>query len=180
MRLVPADVTYEEGIYVGYRYYNTFNIKPAYEFGYGLSYSTFEYSDLKLSAGTFKDKLTVSVKITNSGKVAGKEAVQLYVAAPAGKLDKPSHELKTFGKTELLEPGKSQVLTFVLTGQDLASFDPASSSWIVEPGKYEVQIGASSQNIRQRSSFDVNKMIIVQKANKVMAPLTPITEMKKM
>jgi beta-glucosidase len=179
MRLVPAEVTYEEGIYVGYRYYNSFNVKPAYEFGYGLSYTTFTYSDLKVTPGTFKDKVTISVKVTNSGSVAGKEVVQVYVAAPKGKLDKPAHELKTFGKTELLQPGKSQVLNFELSAKDLASFDPASSSWILEAGKYEVQVGASSLNIMQKGTVLIPSLITVEKTNKVMAPPAPITELKR-
>src|SRR6185503_19809052 len=101
MKLIPGEVTYDEGIYVGYRYYNTFNVKPAYEFGYGLSYTDFKYSNLALSAKAFDKKITASVTITNTEKVAGKEVVQLYISAPTGKLDKPSEELKGFAKTGL-------------------------------------------------------------------------------
>ena len=88
-----AENTYAGGIYVGYRYYNTFKVKPAYEFGYGLSYTTFAYSSLKLSTPTFNGKLTTTLTVTNIGKVAGKEAVQPYLSAPAGKLAKPASEL---------------------------------------------------------------------------------------
>ena len=95
MRSIPAEVTYEEGIYVGYRYYNTFNVATAYEFGYGLSYTSFGYSNLTLSSNTFKGKITATVTVTNTGKTAGKEAVQLYLAAPAQKTGKPSEELKS-------------------------------------------------------------------------------------
>ena len=98
MRQVPAEVTYEEGIYVGYRYYNTFGVKPAYEFGYGLSYTTFDYSNLKLSSSTFNNAITATITIKNAGRVAGKEAVQLYISAPAKKLDKPSEDLKNLPK----------------------------------------------------------------------------------
>ena len=87
---------------MGYRYYNTFKVKPAYEFGYGLSYTTFAHSPLKMSTPIFNGKLTATLTVTNIGKVAGKEAVQLYLSAPAGKLVKPTSELKTFGKTALL------------------------------------------------------------------------------
>ncbi len=80
---ISAEVTYEDGIYVGYRYYNTFKVDPAYEFGYGLSYTTFNYSDLKLSSATFKGKIGVTVTVTNNGKAAGKEVAQLYLSAPA-------------------------------------------------------------------------------------------------
>ena len=97
-----AENTYAEGICMGYRYYNTFKVKPAYEFGYGLSYTTFAHSPLKMSTPIFNGKLTATLTVTNIGKVAGKEAVQLYLSAPAGKLVKPTSELKTFGKTALL------------------------------------------------------------------------------
>ena len=82
MKSIPAEVTYEEGIYVGYRYYNTFNVKPAYEFGYGLSYSNFTYGNLKLSSSTFNNNITATITITNQGKVAGKEVAEIYISAP--------------------------------------------------------------------------------------------------
>ena len=115
---IPAEVTYEEGIYVGYRYYNTFNVKTAYEFGYGLSYTNFNYSNLTLSSSIFSGKIIATVTITNSGSVAGKEVVQLYLNAPAKKTDKPSEELKAFAKTNLLQPGKSQTLKFVINASE--------------------------------------------------------------
>lgn len=176
---IPAEVTYEEGIYVGYRYYTTFNVKPAYEFGYGLSYTTFGYSGLKLSAQTFSDKITATVTVTNTGKVAGKEVVQLYLSAPVNKLDKPAEELKSFGKTSLLQPGQSETLSFTLTPEDLASFDTASSSWVADGGKYTVKIGASSLNIKQTVTFSLPKTTIVEKDHKALVPQVAITELKK-
>ncbi len=134
----PSRVVYEEGIYVGYRYYDAFKIAPAYEFGYGLSYTTFEYSNLALGSRKFTDPLRVTVDVKNSGSMAGREVVQLYLSAPANKLDKPVAELKGFAKTRLLQPGESQTLTFELRARSLASFDPATSSWIAEAGKYTV------------------------------------------
>src|SRR5215813_2910555 len=110
----PAEALYEEGIYVGYRYYNTFAVKPAYEFGYGLSYTDFAYKDLTLSSARFHDQVNVSVSVLNSGKTAGKEVVELYVSAPRQKLSKPMSELRAFAKTKLLRPGESQTLTFTL------------------------------------------------------------------
>ncbi len=178
MKAIPAEVTYDEGIYVGYRYYNTFKVKPAYEFGYGLSYTQFNYSNLKLSAPTFNGRLTATVTVTNAGKVAGKEAVQLYLSAPAGQLDKPSEELKAFGKTKLLQPGQSETLSFTLTTADLASFNTASTSWIADAGKYTVKIGASSLNIKQTASFELPKAITVEKDHKVLAPQVEINELK--
>ena len=98
MRSVPAVVTYEDGIYVGYRYYETFKVKPAYEFGFGLSYTDFVYNNLKLSSSKFNGSITVTVDVKNNGKVAGKEVTELYLTAPAVKLDKPALELKGFGQ----------------------------------------------------------------------------------
>ncbi|QDA61570.1 glycoside hydrolase family 3 C-terminal domain-containing protein [Hymenobacter jejuensis] len=174
----PSENTYEEGIYVGYRYYNTFQVKPAYEFGYGLSYTTFAYSNLKLSAPTFAGKMTATVTVTNNGPVAGKEVVQLYLTAPSGKLEKPESELKGFAKTGLLQPSQSQTLTFSLTTADLASFDTATSSWVADAGTYKVKVGASSLNIKQTASFAVPKALVAEKAHKLLAPQAPITEMK--
>ncbi|HLY71756.1 MAG TPA: fibronectin type III-like domain-contianing protein, partial [Puia sp.] len=140
----PSEVIYEEGIYVGYRYYNTFHVKPAYEFGYGLSYTEFGYGKLKLSSSQFVDKITAAITISNSGKAAGKEVVELYISAPSRKLDKPSEELKAFAKTRLLKPGESQTLTFVINASDLASFDTNSASWLADAGIYTVKVGSSS------------------------------------
>jgi beta-glucosidase len=124
LELLPTtqQVSHEEGIYIGYRYFNTFNIQPSYEFGYGLSYTTFDYSNLTLGSKTFKDKMTVSVTITNSGKTAGKEVVELYLSAPEKSIDKPKEELKAFGKTNLLQPGESQTITLEINAKDLALF----------------------------------------------------------
>jgi len=178
MKQIPAEVTYEEGIYVGYRYYNTFNVKPAYEFGYGLSYTNFTYKDLKLSSSSFKNKITATVTVTNSGAVAGKEVVQLYISAPSQKLDKPSEELKGFAKTNLLQPGASQTITFNINAADLASFDTNSTSWIAEAGKYSVKIGASSTSIKQTAIFGLANDIVVEKDNKVLTPQVDINEFK--
>ena len=178
MKAVPAEVMYEEGIYVGYRYYNTFKIKPAYEFGYGLSYTNFAYSGLTLSSTSFNGKITAKLTVTNTGNVAGKEAVQLYVSAPSKKLDKPAEELKAFGKTGLLEPGASQTLSFTLGAADLASFDVQTSSWVAEAGTYTIKIGASSANIKQTANFSLSKEMVVEKDNKALAPQTAINELK--
>jgi beta-glucosidase len=175
----PAEVIYEEGIYVGYRYYNTFHEKPAYEFGYGLSYTHFRYSNVKLSSPSFAGKISATVTVTNDGPVAGKEIVQLYVGAPGKELDKPEEELRAFAKTGLLKPGASQTLTFTLSAGDLASFDGTSESWITEAGAYTLKVGASSLDIRQTAGFSVPKDITVEKDEKVMAPRVEIQEWKK-
>jgi beta-glucosidase len=163
MQRIPWEVIYKEDIFVGYRYYTTFNIPVAYEFGFGLSYTDFSFSNLKLSTKTFNDKLTASVNITNTGNVAGREVIQVYLSAPQGKLPKPEIVLINFGKTKLLNPGESQTLTFKITPRDLSSFDQESAAWIAEAGKYEVRIGDSSLNIKLTDSFNMDKTLTVEK-----------------
>ena len=177
-RKVPAEVIYNEGIYVGYRYYNTFKVKTAYDFGYGLSYTNFTYSNLALNSNSRNGKITASITISNRGTVAGKEVVQLYISAPAIKSDKPVQELKAFTKTGLLQPGKSERLTFAIYASDLASFYTPSSSWIAEAGKYSVNVGCSSTNIQQIATFELPREIIVKKVHKVLYPEIQINEMK--
>ena len=178
MRNNPAVVTYDDGIYVGYRYYETFKVKPSYEFGFGLSYTNFTYSNLKLSSSKFAGSITVTVDIKNSGTVAGKEITELYLSAPSVKLDKPSMELKGFAKTRLLKPGESQTLSFVIESRRLSSFDPVSSSWISEAGNYQVRIGASSKDIRQKASFSLAKDLTVKKESVSLLPKEKIAELK--
>ena len=173
-----SQVAYEEGIYVGYRYYETFGVRPAYEFGYGLSYTTFEYGKLALDSRKFSKQLTATITVKNTGKAAGKEVAQVYLSAPVKKLDKPAMELKGFAKTRLLKPGESQTLKFILSPRNLASFDPASSSWIAEAGKYVVKIGASSKDIRQMASFDLDRELMVKKESVALAPKVTINELK--
>jgi len=148
-----AEVTYDDDIWVGYRHYATKGVKTAYPFGYGLGYTTFQIGDLKLGGREFQKELQASVKVTNSGKAAGREVVQLYLSAPGKALPKPTLELKGFAKTKLLKPGESETVSFTLTARDLASFDAASSSWVAEAGTYTVKIGASSEDIRQTATF---------------------------
>ncbi len=179
MKLVPGEVTYDEDIYVGYRYYSSFNVKPAYEFGYGLSYTQFKYSDLTLSSTDFTKPVTATITITNTGKIAGKEAAQLYITAPSGKLNKPVMELKSFGKTNLLKPGQSQKLSFIINPSDLASFNTDATAWIADAGDYTIKVGSSSANIRQTASFSLSKDIVTEKCNKVLVPQVPISEFKK-
>jgi beta-glucosidase len=165
MKVHAADIDYTEGIYVGYRAFDKQNIKPAYEFGYGMSYTTFEYSNLQLSANKFKDKITVSVTIKNTGKTAGKEVAQLYLTAPSANLDKPLQELKGFEKTRTLQPNESQTITFVLDKRSLASFDEKTSAWIAEKGDYNIKIGASSRNIKLKADFNLSSNIEVEKVS---------------
>jgi beta-glucosidase len=174
----PAEAVYEEGIFVGYRYYGTFGVKPAYAFGHGLSYTSFTYGDLKLSSEQFGGRLTATVTVTNAGEVAGREVVQLYVSAPGGRLAKPASELKGFAKTGLLRPGQSQALTFDLAASDLASFDPSASAWVAEAGTYTVKVGASSADIRQSKTFNLKGETVVGKTHRVLAPGTALREIR--
>ena len=178
MPLIPAEVIYKEGIYVGYRYYNTFGVPTALPFGYGLSYTHFRYSDLHVASSGSK-AVNISLDVTNDGKAAGREVAQIYVSAPAGHLDKPSEELKAFAKTTLLQPGETQTLHFVLNARDLASFDASSSAWITDAGKYTVRAGASSEDIRQTAPFNWSQTTVAEKVNAGLAPPQTISELKK-
>ena len=144
---------HEEGIYVGYRWFDKQNMNVSYPFGYGLSYTTFEYSDAAVKAEG--DKISVSVTVKNTGKVEGKEVVQVYASAPASQLDKPVKELKAFAKTKSLKPGESETLTMVVNAADLASFVEESNSWEVEAGTYKFLIGASSRDIKATVETEV-------------------------
>jgi beta-glucosidase len=174
----PAEVIYEDGIYVGYRYYQSFHVKTAYPFGYGLSYTHFKYSNLSLSSSSFKNKMLVNVTVTNTGRTAGKEVVELYLTAPAGKINKPEEELKGFAKTRLLNPGESQTLQLVLNTGSLASFDTNQTRWVADAGTYRVKIGASVEDIRLTKDFTLGNPIQLEKLNKVLAPAVEIKEMK--
>jgi len=175
----PKVSSYEEGIYVGYRYYNTFNKPVAYEFGYGLSYTTFAIQKLSISSKNFSEILKISTTVKNTGRRSGKEVVQLYISAPGKSMDKPESELKRFTKTRILEAKASEKINFLLNASDLASFDTRRSAWVVEPGTYTVKIGNSSKNIHQTASFNVSQEIVVEKVNNILAPQQVLVELKK-
>ena len=150
-----SKVSYGEGIYVGYRHYCTQQAAVAYPFGFGLSYASFEYRNLQLSATHFKDDLTVTMEVKNSGNVAGREVVQLYVSAPSLEMDKPARELRAFAKTALLQSGESKSLSFTLKQRDLASWSVEKGGWSVESGEYTVQVAASCEDVRLETVFSV-------------------------
>ncbi|MCD6202474.1 MAG: glycoside hydrolase family 3 C-terminal domain-containing protein [Bacteroidales bacterium] len=177
LQRVPAEVDYAEDIYVGYRYFNTFDKPVAYPFGYGLSYTSFEYENLKPGPETFSEKYSFSIDVKNTGKTAGKEVVEVYLHAPAGELDKPEEELKAFAKTRLLKPGEVQTLHFTLTPEELASFDENKSAWVAEAGAYEVRVGASSRDIRGKATFRLEKTIMVRKVNDLLKPPKEINKL---
>mgnify|MGYP002522839605 CR=1 FL=1 len=146
---------YAESIWVGYRYFQTNNVEVSYPFGYGLSYTTFDYSKPTIKANA--DGFTATITIKNTGKVAGREVVELYVSASSGNLEKPTRELKAFAKTKLLAPGESETLTMKVCAYELASFNEATSSWETAAGTYEVLFGASVEDIRATASFRLGK-----------------------
>ncbi len=157
---------HEEDIYVGYRYFDTFGKNVAYPFGFGLSYTTFDFSNVK--ATKKGDKVEVSVTIKNTGKVKGKEVAQVYVSAPKGDYEKPLKELKAFAKTKALAPGESQTLKMTIDTEYLASFDEANSQWKVDAGKYTFMVGASVADIKGSATLQIAES--TKKANNVMAP----------
>ena len=162
------DVTnHNEDIYVGYRYFDTFNREVAYPFGFGLSYTTFAFSKPVVKAKG-KDAVEVSITIKNTGSVSGKEVAQVYVTAPKGKLEKPAQELKAFAKTRDLQPGESQTLTMLIPVRDLASFDEAGSQWLTEAGTYAFRIGNSSRNILATASLKIKEY--TEKTSNALAP----------
>ena len=165
---------YAEGIYVGYRYFQTANAPVSYPFGYGKSYTTFEYSKPVVKATA--DGFTATITVKNTGAVAGKEAVQLYVAAPAGGLEKPAFELKGFAKTKTLAPGEAQTLTINVDKYTLASFNEATSAWETAAGTYKVMFGADAADIRGTGEYKLKKAES-WKVNNVLAPAQPINEM---
>ena len=164
-------VNHEEDIYVGYRYFDTFKRPVAYPFGYGLSYTTFEFGKPRVS---FDQKTaTVTVAVKNTGKVAGKQVAQVYVSAPKGTIEKPSKELKAFAKTRLLQPGESQTLTMKIATRDLASFDEAHSQWKAEKGNYLIQVGDNIENILGQASISLRNDYTEAVSN-VLAPKQPL------
>jgi beta-glucosidase len=154
-----VEVNYAEGIYVGYRYYDTKNVEPLFPFGFGLSYTKFEYSGLKLQRTENFGRnfgLDFTMNVRNSGSRAGAEVVQLYVHDGHAKIDRPIHELKGFQRIEL-QPGETKAVTFLLNRASLSYWDPQTKAWQADPGTFEIQVGASSRDIRLRSNFEFEK-----------------------
>jgi beta-glucosidase len=147
-------VYYGEGLFVGYRYYDKKKIAPLFPFGFGLSYTTFSYSPLRLSAEQIgpDDTLQVSVDVTNTGERAGKEVVQLYIRDEQARLHRPEKELKGFAKVQL-EPGERKTVTLTVARDALAYYDDLAGAWVAEAGEFEVLIGASSEDIRSKATF---------------------------
>ena len=157
---------YDEDIYVGYRYFDTFDKTVSYPFGYGLSYTTFSYNDVK--AADNGSNISVSVTVTNTGKRPGKEVAEVYVTAPKGAIEKPAQELKAFAKTRTLQPGESQTLTMNIDKADLASFNTKQSAWVADGGSYTFKVGASSRDIKGTATLNIKGS--KQKVHNVLKP----------
>jgi beta-glucosidase len=167
------EVRYGEGIFIGYRYYEKKQIPVQFPFGYGLSYTTFEYSNLQLSADSFKDQdgLSGSVEITNTGKIAGSEVIQIYVHDQTSELVRPTKELKGFAKVEL-QPGETKTVIFELDFRSFAYFHPSYKKWITEEGQFDILVGASSADIR------CTRTVTLQSTVKLPSPLNRDSTLK--
>lgn len=162
------DDDYTEWIYVGYRYFDTYEKELLYPFGYGRSYTEFavapEGAEL---AGT---EISLRVRVTNTGTTyAGKEVVQVYVSAPEGSLDKPAKELKAYGKTKLLRPGTSQELTLSVRAEDLASYSEEKAAWILEPGDYRIYVGKDAEHVTPAAILRLDAEAVTQKVRNLFA-----------
>ena len=167
---------YEEDIYVGYRYFDSFEVPVSYPFGFGLSYTTFEYSDAKVNENG--DGYEVSVTVKNTGKREGKEVVELYISAPDNKAaNKPVKELKAFAKTRQLAPGETETVVMTLKAADLASFDEAASAWVVAEGEYQFLVAASAQDVK--ADLKVNVKAQQTKVHNVMKPQVQLNLLKR-
>jgi len=151
-------VNYAEGIYVGYRYYDTRSVEPQFPFGFGLSYTTFEYSDLKVTPekAAGDQPVQVSLKVRNTGKRAGAEVVQVYVHDGHSKIDRPVHELKAFSRVDL-KPGETKTVQMKLDRAAFSYWSPDQKTWVAEPGTFEVQAAASSRDIRLRAPIELTR-----------------------
>nr|WP_315166305.1 glycoside hydrolase family 3 C-terminal domain-containing protein [uncultured Flavobacterium sp.] len=151
-----GNANYGEGIFIGYRYYDKKKIEPIFPFGYGLSYTTFGYSDINTNTTSAKDSddITISVKVKNTGKIAGKEVVQLYVHEQETEIARPENELKHFEKVSLL-PGEEKTVSFKLTSRDFAYYNAKSHDWVIKSGKFDVLVGSSSRNLPLKQTIDI-------------------------
>ena len=171
------DEYYKEGIYVGYRYFDTFNVEPRYPFGYGLSYSEFEMKADNISIDGTKILLDVEVKNVGT-RYAGKEVAEVYISAPVGKIDKEYQRLGGFAKTRVLEPGKSGKVRVDFDMCEMASYREEDASFILEPGNYVVRLGNSSRNTTPCAIIEIEEEVIVSKHQNICKVQKPFEELK--
>ena len=167
---------YEEDIYVGYRYFDSFGKAVAYPFGFGLSYTTFSYTNMSVSEAN--GVYTVKVDVKNTGTKAGRNVVELFVAAPnSKKLNKPEKELRNYAKTRLLQPGQTETVTMTVKAEDLASFNEKASAWKTDAGRYDFLICSSSSDVEAKASANVKAW--TKKVNNVMKPNVKLNLLKR-
>ena len=159
------DEYYSDGIFVGYRYFDTFNVKPLYPFGYGLNYTTFTMETLGASAD--EKQVSVTVKVTNTGACSGREVVQVYGSAPRAGLEKPMQVLCGFGKTRLLQPGQSQELKVSFQLTNLESYDPAKAAYVLEAGEYVIRVGVNSRNTHVAALVRLDETVQTKKVRNI-------------
>ena len=172
------DEYYQEGIYVGYRYFDTFNVEPLYCFGYGSSYTEFSIETLDVT--TDGGNVSVRVKVTNTGsEYPGKEVVQVYYSAPDGQIEKPYQELAAFAKTKLLLPGESEELTISWPIREMASYSEKRAAWVLEAGNYYIRVGSSSRTTRIEAAFELTKEVVTEQLKNLFRDETPLEELSR-
>lgn len=159
------DEYYSDGIFVGYRYFDTFNVTPVYPFGYGLNYTSFTMETLGAAAD--EKQVSVTVKVANTGKFAGREVVQVYGSAPRAGLEKPMQVLCGFGKTKLLQPGESQELKVSFELNNLESYDPAKAAYVLEAGEYVIRVGVNSRNTHVAALLQLDETVETKKVKNI-------------
>jgi len=161
----PDNTYYKEGIYVGYRYYDRSDIQPIYPFGFGMGYTTFTVTPVKMTADA--EMITVTANVKNTGMLAGKEIVQVYYSAPSGKLDKPYQELAGYIKTKELQPQEEQEISISFATESMASYDTKRAAWILEAGTYYVRIGNCSRNTHICGGVYLDAEVITEKVKNI-------------
>lgn len=173
------DEYYSDGIYVGYRYFDTFGVMPLYCFGYGKSYTEFEMKTINVTAD--EKQVQVEVEVTNIGdKYSGKEVVQVYYSAPDGIMEKPTQELAGFAKTKLLAPGEKDVVTITFATTDMASFDAYDAAWVMEEGEYTIRVGNSSRNTEAVAVIDLDEQVTTLQLKRLMRDTIAVRELHHM
>ena len=167
---------YEEGIYVGYRYFDTFGIPVRYGFGYGLSYTTFSVDGCTV-AKTENHGIKITADVKNTGNMAGKEVVQVYASLPGGSLEKEAHRLTAYAKTELLQPGQKQTVTLEVPAERLVSYDEKSAAWILEKGFYGIWVGNSLENAELVGGMQLDESVALEKVKNLFAKKEELNEL---
>ena len=170
---------YEEGIYVGYRYFDTFKVPVRYGFGFGLSYTAFSMGNYKVEKAEKENGIKVSVCVKNTGDVAGKEVVQAYVSLPGGKLEKEAHRLAAYAKTELLQPGQEQTVTLEIPAERLTSYDEENAAYILEKGFYGICVGNSLESAELIGGVQLDETAVVEKVKNLFAEQDELKELEQ-